>query len=133
MAIKRDAADKWFSDVVRARVNWKCESCDKAYGGRHAGIHCAHIYGRANKAVRWDLDNAVSLCYTCHRHFTENPIEFHNWLQVYLGQGHMDLLVEKKNQTFKTTEAIRKEIAKHYKGEFQSIENNPSYIPINFT
>ena len=42
MAIRRDAADKWFSDVVRKKAGYVCEHCHKV-GAR---MECAHIYGR---------------------------------------------------------------------------------------
>ena len=132
MAIKRDAADKWFSDVVRLKANWSCECCDKQFFGPHSGLHCAHIYGRANKAVRWSLDNAVSLCFYCHRTFTENPLEFRDWLYGYLGEGHMELLTEKKNQQFKTTQKIRSEIAAHYRDEFKKLFSDTIYEPISY-
>jgi hypothetical protein len=57
MAIKRDAADKWFSNVVRKKAGYVCEHCHKV----DARMECAHIYGRAAKSVRWSLDNAVCL------------------------------------------------------------------------
>ena len=51
MAIKRDAADKWFSDVVRQKAGFVCQNCKKS----DARMECAHIYGRAAKSVRWSL------------------------------------------------------------------------------
>lgn len=56
MAIKRDQADKWFSDVVRQKANYTCEHCHKT----DSRMECAHIYGRRLKSVRWSLDNAVA-------------------------------------------------------------------------
>ena len=132
MALKRDPADKWFSDVVRAKANWSCECCGKSYGGRSTGLHCAHIYGRANKSTRWSLDNALSLCYSCHQHYGANPVAFTEWLTSYLGKGHMDLLVEKKNSVMKTNDALRKEIARHYKEEYEKCAEDPFYRPISF-
>ena len=87
MAIKRDAADKWFSDVVRKKAGHVCESCGKVEGR----MECAHIYGRSAKSVRWSMDNAVCLCHYCHMKFTANPLEFTKWLEETLGQGHMEM------------------------------------------
>ena len=92
MAIKRDAADKWFSDVVRLKSESTCEHC-----GKFGRQECAHIYGRAAKSVRWSLDNAVCLCHYCHRTFTANPLDFSRWCMEHLGPGHMELLREKWN------------------------------------
>ena len=61
MAIKRDAADKWFSDVVRQKAGFQCEHCGKKDGR----MECAHIWGRAAKSVRWSMDNALCLCHYC--------------------------------------------------------------------
>jgi hypothetical protein len=57
-------------------------------------------------------------------YFTENPLEFHAWLECHLGQGHLDLLREKKNTIFKTTRAVRLDIAKHYRDEFRRMVNS---------
>ena len=121
MGIKRDSSDKWFSDCIRHRANYHCEHCGKYFSGLEQGFHCAHIYGRANKSTRWDVDNAVGLCAHCHRTFSEHPIDFHNWLQEKIGQGMLDLLREKKNTPMKTTKALRLEIAKHYRDQFRAM------------
>lgn len=128
MAIKREACDKWFSDVVRKKANHVCESC----GISGVTMDCAHIYGRRAKSVRWSLDNAVSLCRGCHRKFTENPIDFTHWLNEYLGEGHMELLNEKRNHLMKTTKTLRKEIATHYRLEFKKMEADEHYEPVSF-
>jgi hypothetical protein len=125
--IKREACDKWFSDVVRRKANSTCEHC-----GIQGRMECAHIYGRANKAVRWSMDNAVSLCHYCHRTFTGNPVDFHLWLLDYLGQGHMDILIEKKNMILKTNKILRKEISDHYRGEFRKMEADQTYVPESY-
>lgn len=129
MAIKRDAADKWFSDVVRSKANYTCEHCRKT----DSRMECAHIYGRRLKSVRWSLDNAVCLCHWCHRNFTENPVQFSDWLSQYFGEGHMDILREKKNGILKANDQIKKEIAKHYREEYKKMECDPSYSPQSYT
>jgi hypothetical protein len=128
MAIKRDAADKWFSDVVRKKADHVCESCSKV-GGR---MECAHIYGRSAKSVRWSLDNAVCLCHYCHMRFTANPLEFTKWLEETLGQGHMEMLREKWQVLMKTNKELRKEIAKHYREEFKKMDQDEKYEPISY-
>lgn len=128
MAIKRDAADKWFSDVVRKKAGHVCESCGKVEGR----MECAHIYGRSAKSVRWSLDNAVCLCHYCHMQFTANPLEFTAWLQEELGEGHMDMLREKWQVLLKTNKELRKEIAKHYREEFKKMDKDENYEPISY-
>ena len=122
VGIKRDAADSWFSKCIRLRAEWRCESCHKQYDSSSTGLHCAHIYGRANKSTRWDEGNALALCYACHQRYTANPLDFRAFLERYLGEGHLELLNERRNRIFKTTKAIRDEIAKHYREEFRRME-----------
>jgi 5-methylcytosine-specific restriction endonuclease McrA len=115
MAIKREACDDWFSKCVRARDTW-CMHC-----GREDTLQAMHIVGRRNKAVRWSLDNAVTGCAACHRYFTENPLAF-----------HVDLLREKSQAILKTNEALRKEIAKHYREEFRRWKADDSHEIISY-
>ena len=128
MAIKLDAADTWCSKVVRQKANYTCEFSGKSDGR----MECCHIYGRRAKSVRWSLDNLVCLSHYQHRYFTENPTEFTQWLETYLGKGHMDMLLEKKNVLMPTTKQLRKDIAKHYRDEFRKMEADPSYEPISY-
>jgi hypothetical protein len=128
MAIKRDAADKWFSDVVRKKAGHVCESCNKVEGR----MECAHIYGRAAKSVRWSLDNAVCLCHYCHMRFTANPLELTKWLEETLGEGHMEMLREKWQVLMKTNKQLRKEIAKHYREEFKKMDEDENYEPVSY-
>ena len=128
MGIKREACDKWFSDVVRLKANHVCESC----GVSGVGMDCAHIYGRRAKSVRWSLDNAVCLCRTCHRKFTENPLDFTHWLNGYLGEGHMQILNEKRNVLMKTNKSLRKEISKHYREEHKKMVEDEHYSPVSY-
>lgn len=127
MAVKRDQADIWFSKCVRAR-DGQC-----LYTGQQTALECAHIVGRRNKAVRWDMMNAVTLTHSAHRYFTENPIAFHDWLQMTLGHGHLDILREKSQHIFKTTAPIRKEIARHYRQEYMKKEADPDYQIISYS
>ena len=72
MAIRRDAADKWFSDVVRKKAGYVCEHCNTT-GAR---MKCAHIYGSSAKSVLLSMANALCLCHSSHMKFTSNSFEF---------------------------------------------------------
>jgi hypothetical protein len=121
MSIRRDPADIAFSQAVRMSRGFICEHCNKGDGR----TELAHIYGRRFKSVRWDTLNGLCLCHTCHRQFTENPLDFTSWLREYVGQGYLDILNEKRNRIFKTTKAIRADIAKHYRNEIKLMESGP--------
>ena len=117
--IKRDAADKWFSDCIRHRAGYACEHCHKQFLGLEQGFECCHIYGRANKSTRWYPGNCVALCSGCHRRFTEHPMDFTSWVYRHFGHGHVDLLFEKRREIFKTTKSVRTDISRHYRNEFR--------------
>jgi len=119
MAIKRDAADKWFSECVRLQANNTCQHTFKT----NVTLDCCHIIGRRNKAVRWSMDNAICMSRSSHRYFTENPLEFAMFCKELLGEGHLDLLREKSNQIYKTTKRIRQEIAKHYREQHRKLSD----------
>ena len=125
--MKRDAADKWFSDVVRAKAAYTCENCHQK--GR---MECCHIFGRAAKSVRWSLDNAVTLCHYHHRMFTESPYEFIAWLESVYGAGHLEILREKSQAIFKTNKQTRAQIAKHYRDQVRQHEQDPSIEFISY-
>jgi predicted restriction endonuclease len=116
VAVKREACDIHFSKAVRHRDQHRCQYCFSE------GTDCAHVFGRAKKSVRWSMDNALCLCRYHHRYFTANPIEFHDFLLKIWGEGHMDILREKANQTYKTTKELRKEISAHYREQLKLAE-----------
>ena len=126
MSLRRDAADDWCSKVVRAR-DGACVRC-----GNDQHTQACHIYGRRMKVLRWSLDNLVTGCPACHRRWTENPVEFHDFLDGYLGSGHMAILREKSQGHLKTTKALRKEVAAHYRAEFRRMEEDFDYEPVSY-
>ena len=66
--------------------------------------------------------NAQSLCFACHSWYGGNPADSGIWITNLLGEGHMDLLREKRDLKVKVSKAEEKEIAKHYRGELKLIE-----------
>ena len=115
MAIKRTNADIWFSKAVRLR-DGHCLVC-----GTDQTLECAHIYGRRRKIVRYSMDNAVTLCHHHHRVFTENPLAFAGFLETELGAGHLEILTEKCRGILKENKAVRDEIAKHYREQYDQL------------
>ena len=123
MALKRDTTDKWFSDCIRLRANWTCEHCGAEFHGPDKAIQCAHIISRKHNVLRWCADNAVSLCGSCHATFTDSPPEFTHWLESHLGEGHLEILKDKKRGILKLNKGVRKEISDHYRLEFKRMES----------
>ncbi len=91
--LKRSKADILFSNYIRARANWTCERCHTQYSPPTSGLHCSHFFGRSNKAVRWDTDNASALCWGCHQRLGSQPVEHTEFFIKRLGQKKYDALV----------------------------------------
>jgi len=130
-AIKRDSADRYFSEVVRKKAG-KCEHCQKE--GR---LEAAHIFTRSRKSIRWSLLNCIALCHHCHRMFTGEPVKFTRWLEnELLGPVALEILQERSNELVKTNAAYRKEVAAHYRSELKKMEEaekeGATYDPISW-
>jgi hypothetical protein len=69
-------ADDLFSRIVRFRGF--CEHCGSL---EKSLFQCAHIIGRDNKTLRWDANNALCLCDTCHRWAHAHPKLFIEWVE----------------------------------------------------
>ena len=81
--------DTEFSRVIRLRD--KCARCGK--GADTITLQCAHIISRVNRAVRWDLENGVPLCYACHIFWAHrNPVDFVDFIKDYLGELRFEAL-----------------------------------------
>ena len=104
--MKRDKFDSVFSSIIRARAGHQCEKCSN----QDRQMHCAHIFGRRHRSVRWCLDNALCLCSTCHRMFTENPIDFTRFLEDYMGTEALDKLRLKAWKVRKWTKAEKADL-----------------------
>lgn len=86
MKIAISKLDKAFSEYIRKRDK-VCQVC-----GRSGRLETSHFHGRRKRSVRWDEDNAVALCFSCHRHFTENPLEHCEWFKERLGEQEFEAL-----------------------------------------
>jgi 5-methylcytosine-specific restriction endonuclease McrA len=69
-------ADKLFSTYIRTRDGWACQRCGSPFR-----IQCAHLIGRAYRAVRFASLNATALCQGCHVFFTHRPLEWADWCE----------------------------------------------------
>jgi hypothetical protein len=94
--IKRDPADKLFSEYIRKR-DGRCVRC-----GKKEGLQCSHFWGRAREITRFDTINCDCLCGSCHarwEHQKEIHIngdlvmgEYALWKLEQLGQKKYDAL-----------------------------------------
>jgi hypothetical protein len=90
----RNKLDKVVSKIVRARG--KCQNC-----GSIKSLQAAHIFSRIYNNTRWDLDNLLCLCASCHFFFHKNPLEFAH----FVGEEKYQLLKEARNQITKYSTA----------------------------
>ncbi len=96
--IKRNATDAYFSNIVRAKANWCCERCFRDFHNNKQGLHCSHFATRGNKRVRWDFNNALSLCARCHDYFGKNPYEHTEFMKKKLGDKKFTQLLLSKTR-----------------------------------
>lgn len=121
--MKLKASDTWFSKCVRERAGWRCEACGTQYDVNSQGLHCSHLFSRRHRSVRWCGDNAAAHCFSCHQRLGGNPIEFARWIETHLGKRGAELLEEKKNQIVKIPKTEEKDIAAHYRKEFNRMRD----------
>lgn len=99
--MSRNHADVLFSLLVRAR-DGRCAACGtrgrpNSAGLPVIGLECAHIIGRRYSATRVDPDNALALCGLCHRHYTDHPFAWENFVIKLRGRDEWDRLVAKSH------------------------------------
>jgi len=82
-------ATKLHALIVRSRG--RCEGC----GSRHV-LQCAHIISRKYSWTRTNLDNAFCLCASCHRYYTDNPVEFGTFTIDKIGEEKYDELRQRR-------------------------------------
>ena len=69
-------ADALFSEYIRKR-DGACVRC-----GKRDALQCSHVVGRMNHHLRYDPQNAITLCYACHFHFWhKEPLEAADWFR----------------------------------------------------
>jgi len=90
LRISQTPLDKLFSYLIRTRAKGVCERCRAEVGFNK--LQTSHFHGRRKRSVRWDPDNAVALCFTCHLYFTENPLAHVEWFKERLGEENFTLL-----------------------------------------
>jgi len=77
-------ADKLFSEYIRKRDK-VCQKCGREYPYQ---LHCSHIITRSNLRLRFDPQNAVTLCASCHMWWHANPTESGEWFIKAFPKNH---------------------------------------------
>lgn len=121
-----DRLDALFSLVVRTRDQYRCQKEGCTGHGKH--MQCAHIFTRGKLSVRWELDNAVTMCYYHHILWSHRKgVEFTLWCQEYLGKKKFNELQRKANdakpftiEMMKAKEIELKEKLKYYQEKLKT-------------
>lgn len=98
--IKIRPVDTLFSKYIRTRDKWTCQYCGKHCGENNSlhKLECSHHFGRAKEATRFDPENCVALCFTCHSKFHDSKELRNGFMITRLGQNRYDLLELRSNQ-----------------------------------
>lgn len=115
-AIKRDKLDAVVSDLVRERAGQYSE-----YSGQPGPLEACHIYGRRKKSVRYHPMNLVALTHFEHRHFTEHPLLFAQFIQAKLGPDKYHELCKLAVTPRKFTPRELEGLYLHYKAELERL------------
>jgi 5-methylcytosine-specific restriction endonuclease McrA len=62
---------------VFARDNYICVRCRKS--GR--GVQWCHIFSRRHPCLRWEMDNALTMCGGCHQWWHQYPLLSVDWFR----------------------------------------------------
>ena len=85
-----DRLDALVSKIVRDRDR-RCVDCGR-YPEPDLQLTHAHIFPRDNMSVRFDPNNGVTLCFTCHRWYHDHPVQFKLWIIRLIGREKYDSL-----------------------------------------
>jgi len=81
MKIRIRPTDKLYSRIIR-KERPICEVCHKK---RSKEVH--HFYSRNHENTRFDDENIISCCFSCHRLFHSNPnFDRKQWMLRKIGQ-----------------------------------------------
>jgi hypothetical protein len=103
LAKAKKKLDRLYSQLILERDERVCQWCGaSAADGAH--IDTSHILPREYLATRWHPDNAVALCFGCHKRrgksWHSSPLEAVMWLQAKLGVSKCEELLQLSQQPF---------------------------------
>lgn len=114
--------DEAWSKLVKLKAGERCEVCGKI---RHLNSH--HIFSRAKRSTRWDVENGVCLCVGCHvgNNFSahKTPLPFADWIKKQRGENWYNLLLYKSNQISKLHKFEKEQKLKLLQDEIKTFEN----------
>lgn len=105
-----DRADRVFSRYIRQRDNWVCRGCQRSFKDRTSILHNSHYWVRGRHSTRFDPDNCIALCYSCHyyKYEQEKQGDYRKLMIDWLGQEKYDELRKRAYTTTNKNDAIKK-------------------------
>jgi 5-methylcytosine-specific restriction endonuclease McrA len=99
--------DRLFSSLILARDERTCQWCGK-HGcdptGKPYHFDNSHIIPREILVTRWNPENSVCLCFSCHKKrgtsWHGSPLEAVRWLRGYLGNARCEELLQASKVPF---------------------------------
>jgi len=121
--MKRTKYDAVFSDLVRERVNYTCESCGRhePEGAGRQAIHCSHFKSRAVHSLRYHPWNACCLCASCHKYLGEHPDEHTAFHRKVFGAEVQEQLTVLARRIMRRRKADLEAMHRFLKGELARI------------
>lgn len=95
MKIQISPLDQLYSQIIRTLAKGICQRCLRPTDFKR--LQTAHFHGRANKKVRWDLDNSTGLCYGCHAYIDSHALEKADFFKKLLGDSKYEKLNQRAN------------------------------------
>lgn len=113
----RNAADIAMSDYIRAKAGWKCEICKKPFGPKSPELDCSHLWNRGDstRSARYDEDNAMAACRSCHEMLSRNKRFHHAIFLQRLGARRYDRLKLLAHTIVKRADVDVRAIAAEYR------------------
>jgi len=104
-------ADKLFADYWKNEIG-KCERCGRK---NEVQLQLAHIITRGIRKLRYDRDNTIVLCASCHRHMHNKPLEFYDLVKKLKGDEIIIYLKKASNILKPISADFYKQIIEKYK------------------
>lgn len=128
--VKLRKSDTLFSHYIREKNNWTCEICGKFCGENNSlyKLENSHYWGRGHEATRFDEDNCMALCFTCHQRYGhgEKRDLYKEKMIEKLGQDRFDSLMIQANSYKKRDDLMDLIIIENMIKEFRAKETlNP--------
>lgn len=122
MRIKLDPIDKLFSKLIRLRAEGKCEYCGQYAKPR--GYHTHHFIGRRYLNTRYEPENGVALCLSCHNLMGDFPDESQALFVKRVGSHRAEVLKIIARTYNKMTPERREKIKEDLKEKILLLEEN---------